>query len=266
MKNFPRSFGSMVGRVALVTGASSGIGAAIMQLFVEKGGRVHAVARRGSEIERIMGEDSLARGSTVVHEMDVSDSDAMTELGTFLAGHDPIDTLVLAAGTNIPNRRLSQVTIEDWNNVIATNLSGAFYPLTATIDQLRDRQGDVVFVSSVSARWPDHAGPAYGASKSGLLGLAAGTGLDEHMNGVRVTSILPGIVNTAILDKRPIPPSQELREWCVQPEDVAQATLTAVTMPPRTNLAEITVVATRLQTLGKTQEANPTLPEDLRAS
>lgn len=263
MKNFPRSYGSMVGRVALVTGASSGIGAAITQLIVEKGGRVHAVARRGAEIEKVVGQDSIDRGSTVVHEMDVSDAEAVVALGQFLAEHDPIDTLILAAGTNITNRRISQVSIADWDSVIATNLSGAFYPLHATLDQLRDRQGDVVFISSVAARWPDHSGPTYGATKSGLLGLAAGVGLDEHMNGIRVSSILPGIVNTAILDKRPIPPSKELREWCVQPEDVALACLTAVTMPPRTNIAEMTVVATRLQTLGKTQQANPELPAEL---
>jgi len=263
-KFFPRSFGSMAGRVALVTGASSGIGAAIAQAFIAAGGRVHCVARRGDEIRKWAGEDSLSRGSCVVHEIDVSDGAAMSELGKMLAEKDPVDTVVVAAGSNFTNRRISQVSLADWDQLIAVNLSGAFYTLHATLDQLRDRKGDFVLISSVAARWPDHSGPTYGATKSGLMGLAAGAGMDEHMNGVRVTSILPGIVNTPILDKRPIPPTQELREWMVQPEDVAQACVTAVTLPGRTNIAEMTIVATRLQALGKTQAANPELPEGLQ--
>lgn len=259
-KYFPRSFGRMDGRVALVTGASSGIGAAIAQAFIAAGGRVHALARRGNSIRDWAGQESLERGSCVVHEIDVANSDAMQALGDFLAKKDPIDTLVVAAGTNITNRRMADVTITDWDRLIAVNLNGAFYALRATLDQLRDRQGDVVFISSVAGRWPDHSGGSYGATKAALLGLAAGTGIDEHANGVRVTSILPGIVNTEILDRRPVPPTRELREWMVQPEDIAQVCLTAVTLPGRTNIAEITVVATRLQSIGKTQEANPEGP------
>lgn len=259
-KFFPRSFGRMDGRVALVTGASSGIGAAIAQAFIAAGGRVHAVARRGDRIREWAGQESLDRGSCVVHEIDVADSAAMLELGKFLSEKDPIDTLVIAAGSNITNRRMKDVSVEDWDRLISVNLNGAFYALRATLDQLRDRQGDVVFISSVAGRWPDHSGGSYGATKAALLGLAAGTGIDEHANGVRVTSILPGIVNTEILDKRPVPPTPELREWMVQPEDIAQACLTAVTLPGRTNIAEMTVVATRLQSMAKTQAANPELP------
>tara|TARA_B110000259_G_C14002655_1_gene396803 strand:+ start:1042 stop:1848 length:807 start_codon:yes stop_codon:yes gene_type:complete len=260
-KFFPRQFGSMSGRVALVTGASSGIGAAIAQAFINAGGRVHCVARRGDEIRAWAGEERLVRGNCVVHEIDVSDAYAMKDLGARLAEIDPLDTVVVAAGSNITNRRISQVTLEDWDQLVKVNLSGAFYTLHATLDQLRDRQGDLVLISSVASRWPDHSGATYGATKSGLLGLAEGTGIDEHMNGVRVTTILPGIVNTAILDKRPVPPTAELREWMVQPEDVAQACLTAVTLPGRANIAEMTIVATRLQSLGKTQDANPRLSD-----
>jgi NADP-dependent 3-hydroxy acid dehydrogenase YdfG len=103
------------------------------------------------------------------------------------------------------------------------------------------------------------------AAKAGLLGLARGVGLDEHGNGVRVTSVLPGIVDTPILDRRPIPPSPEVRAWTVKPEDVAEACLFAVSLPPRVNIAEMTIVATRLQAMGKTQAPNPELPASLRS-
>ena len=261
---FPRQFGRMDGRVALITGASSGIGAAIASSFIEAGARVHAVARRADKIVESVGQDAIDRGLCVPHSIDVSDSEAVDALARELASTDPIDTLVCAAGINVPDRRVAQLTNEVWDELVRVNLSGVFYVMRATLDQLRDNQGDFVVISSAAASWPDHSGAAYGATKSGLLGLARGVGIDEHGNGVRVSTILPGIVDTPILDNRPIPPTQEVRDWCIKPEDVATACLTAVTLPARANIAEMTIVATRLQSLGKTQLANPELPKSLQ--
>jgi NADP-dependent 3-hydroxy acid dehydrogenase YdfG len=262
--HFPRVQGRMDGRVAVVTGASSGIGAAIARTFLDTGARVHAVARREAEMRAEFGAD-IDAGRCVIHPLDVSDRQQMLDLGRLLADTDPIDTLVCAAGFNIPKRRVAQLTPDSWDQLMSVNLDGVFYLVHATLDQLREREGDFVAISSVAGSWPDHSGAAYGATKAALLGFARGLSIDEHANGVRVTSILPGIVDTPILDKRPIPPTAELREWMVKPADVAHAALTAVTLPARTNIAEMTVVATRLQALGKTQEANPQLPEGLIA-
>ncbi len=255
-----RKLGDMTGRVALVTGASSGIGAAIARTLITAGARVHAVARREQEMVAAIGSEHVAGGRLVTHRVDVSDGAAVQALADHLEVNDPIDTLVCAAGTNITNRRLRQVSYQDFDKLVATNLSGTFYALRATLDQLRARQGDVVIISSVAAAWPDHSGPAYQATKAGLLGLARGAGWDEHGSGVRVCTILPGIVNTPILDLRPIPPSDEVKAACVQPEDVAEAALCALTLAHRTTLAEMTLVSTLLQSLGNTQAANPELP------
>ncbi len=262
-EHFPRVFGRMDGRVALVTGASSGIGAAIARAFVAAGARVHAVARREDAMREELGPDEVAAGRVVLHPVDVYDQEEVLALGRQLAVQDPVDTLVTAAGFNVPKRRISEMTPQVWNQLMAVNLNGAFYSLYATLEQLRERAGDFVAISSVAATWPDHSGAAYGATKSGLLGLARGVGLDEHGNGIRVTSVLPGIIDTPILDKRPIPPSPQVRAWTVKPEDVAQACLTAVTLPARANIAEMTIVATRLQALGCTQDPNPSLPAAL---
>lgn len=258
-----RQIGSMRGRVALVTGASTGIGAAIARTFLEAGGRVHGAARRPDVIEENVGGADGGRGALHAHRLDVSDASAVDALASRLGAEDPVDTVVCAAGINIPDRRLSQLTTESWERLVAVNLSGTFHVLRAFLDQLRERDGDVVIVSSVAASWPDHSGPGYGATKSGLLGLARGAGIDEHGNGVRVSTILPGIVDTPILDDRPSPPPPEVREWCLQPEDVAAACLLAVTLPARANIAEMTLVATRLQSLGNTQAATPKLPPGL---
>jgi NADP-dependent 3-hydroxy acid dehydrogenase YdfG len=207
--------------------------------------------------------EHLAAGRFVPHALDVSDSAAARGLAAQLAGSDPIDILVCAAGTNVPRRRMAELTDESFDQIMKTNVYGVFTLLSATLDQLRERQGDVVIISSIAASWPDHSGAAYGASKSALLGLARGASRDEHGNGVRVCSILPGIVDTPILDLRPSPPPREVRDWAIHPDDIAEAVHCAVSLPPRTNIAEISVVATRLQSLSNTQAATPELPASM---
>jgi len=255
----------MTGRTALVTGASSGIGARTALTLVEAGARVHAVARREDELLRV-GSDHVATGRFVPHPLDVADGTAVQSLLDGLEAGDPIDTLVLAAGRNVNPRRFGDLTFEAWDDLVKVNLNGVFYFMRAALPQLRAATGDVVVISSVAALWPDHSGAAYQATKAGVVGLARGAGWDEHGAGVRITTILPGVVNTPILDRRPVPPPQELRQWFVQPEDVAQATLAALTIPGRTTVSEITLVATRLQSIGNTQQATPVLPDELAAT
>lgn len=258
-----RTLGDLTGRTALITGASSGIGAATVRTFLEAGARVHGVARRDRELREVA-PDELESGQYVAHCLDVADGGAVQALADELAGTDPIDTLVVAAGRNVNPRRFGELTFEAWDDLMRVNLNGAFYTLKAMLPQLRDSTGDVVLISSVAALWPDHSGAAYQASKAGMIGLARGAGWDEHGAGVRITSILPGVVNTPILDKRPTPPPQELRELFIQPDDVASASLAAVTIPGRTTVSEITLTATRLQSIGNTQQATPEIPPELR--
>ncbi|KUN16297.1 MULTISPECIES: SDR family oxidoreductase [Streptomyces] len=247
--------GDLTGRTVAVSGASSGIGLAVTRRFLQAGATVHGLARRNALIEKKADNSAPAPGRLHTHRVDVCDPDAVDRWAATLDG--PVDTLVCAAGTNIPERRLSQLTPESWSKLIATNLNGTFYLLRALLPRLRESAGDVIIVSSVAAAWPDHTGPGYQAAKAGLLGLARGAGLDEHRHGVRICTVLPGIVNTPILDNRPEPPPQDLRELFVQPEDVAEACLGAVTLPHRASITEMTIVATRLQSMGNTQAATP---------
>jgi NADP-dependent 3-hydroxy acid dehydrogenase YdfG len=254
---------SLEGRVALVTGASSGIGAAIARSFMDAGARVHATARRGKLITAVLGEEHVAAGRAVVHPLDLTDTAALEALAGELAATDPIDILVCAAGTNVTGRRFHELTGETWEQVRSLNLDSVFHLMRTTMPQLRAHGGDIILVASVSAAWPDHSGPAYQASKAGLVALGRGVSRDEHTNGVRVTSILPGIVDTPLLDRRPSPPPQDVRDWCLKPEDVAAAVLAAVSLPPRAHIPEMTIVATRLQSIGDTQAATPQLPPTL---
>jgi NAD(P)-dependent dehydrogenase (short-subunit alcohol dehydrogenase family) len=234
--------GSLSGKTALVIGASSGIGLSTANLFADAGAKVFAAARRDEAID----EGTAGRDGEAVRRV-------VEEVGE----SDGIDVLVVAAGMNFPERRLEQLTAEKWDAMISVNLSGAFYAVRAALPYLRASRGLVVLISSVSGSWPDASGPAYQASKAGMTEFAHAAGFEEHVNGVRFTAVLPGIVDTPILDNRPEPPPKEVRDASLKPEDVAQACLFLATLPPHAYVPELTMVPTAIQALGKTSTATP---------
>jgi NAD(P)-dependent dehydrogenase (short-subunit alcohol dehydrogenase family) len=240
------------GKTALVIGASSGIGLATANLFADADARVHAAARRREAI----GEGVGSRPVTA-HSLDISDKDAVWRLVGEVGEDGGIDVLVVAAGMNFPERRLEQLTADGWDAMVSVNLSGAFYAIRAALPYLRASQGLVVLIASVSGRWPDASGPAYQATKAGMVELGHAAGFEEHANGVRFSSILPGIVDTPILDNRPEPPPKEVRDAALKPEDVARACLFLATLPPHAYVPELTMVPTAIQALGKTSTATP---------
>jgi NAD(P)-dependent dehydrogenase (short-subunit alcohol dehydrogenase family) len=238
--------GALDGRTALVAGASSGIGLATALALADAGARVHAAARRAELIERAAGDRDV-----VAHRLDVTDRPAVAALVERIAAEGPLHVLVVAAGTNIRRRRLGELDPEAFDELIALNLTGAFNVVRECTEPLRATRGDVVLIGSVSGSWPDRSGPAYQASKAALLAFARGAAFDEE-HGVRFTTIMPGVVDTAILDQRPEPPTAEQRARMLQPEDVAAACLFAVSLPPRAHVPELTIVPTDLQALGRT--------------
>jgi len=243
--------GALSGKTALVTGASSGIGLATANLLAGSGATVHAAARRRAEIERGVG-DRVAAGSVRAHALDVTDAGEVSRLVGEVGDRDGIDVLVCAAGRNVRERRLGELTPEGWDGLISTNLSGMFYCIRAALPYLRDSRGLAVLVSSVSGTWPDASGPAYAASKAGVTQLARLCAVEEHANGVRFSAVLPGIVNTPILDNRPEPPTKEVRDLALKPEDVAATCLFLATLPERAYVPEVTILPTALQAPGRT--------------
>jgi NAD(P)-dependent dehydrogenase (short-subunit alcohol dehydrogenase family) len=244
--------GPLSGKTALVIGASSGIGLSTANRFADAGARVHAAARRREAIVEGAGGRDVA-----AHALDISDKEAVWKTVEEVGEEVGIDVLVVAAGTNFPERTLEQLTAERWDAAISVNLSGAFYAIRAALPYLRASRGLVILISSVSGSWPDMSGPAYQASKAGMTELAHAAGFEEHQNGVRFSAVLPGIVDTPILDNRPEPPPKEVRDLSLKPEDVAVACLFLATLPPRAYVPELTILPTEIQALGKTSTASP---------
>jgi NAD(P)-dependent dehydrogenase (short-subunit alcohol dehydrogenase family) len=224
-------------RTALVAGASRGVGLATAQALRDAGHSVHAAARR-----------EIPADGVTAHRLDVTDRAAVDALAAELGA---LDVLVVAAGTNIKERRLHQLTGETWDHMIGANLTGPFNLIRAFLPALREARGDVVVISSVSGRYTDRSGPAYQAAKAGAIALTYGGGFE--VNGeVRFTAILPGVIDTPILENRPEPPPPEMRAQMLRAEDVAAAVLFAVSLPPRAYVPEITILPTALQAIGKT--------------
>jgi len=247
-----RRFGDLSGRVAVVTGASSGIGLACVREFLRAGATVHGVARRADAIREQLAEP--LSGTLHTHELDVTDRQAVGEWAASLA--DEPDLLVASAGTNVTDRRISELTPEGWDTVVRTNLDAVYTSVTALLPGILRRQGDVILIASLAAMWPDHTGAAYQASKAGVVAFGRALAHDVHQDGVRVTTISPGIVDTPILDRRPVPPPAQLRKLFMKPEDIAQMALVAATMPQRVSLPEITMMPTYVSSIGFAQNPN----------
>jgi len=108
------------------------------------------------------------------------------------------------------------------------------------------RAGHLIYVSSISGLVPDISGAAYQASKRGLLGLAHAIRIEEKENGSRTCVVCPGLVETEILEKRPVKPSAEMLAKALQPEDVAEVVLSIAKLPPRAVVPEMQLMPTYL--------------------
>jgi NAD(P)-dependent dehydrogenase (short-subunit alcohol dehydrogenase family) len=231
----------------VVTGAGSGVGKAVAVKFAAEGWRVALVGRRAKTLaDTAASAGPDAEGRVGVFPCDVSAPDAVAAMGAaVLERFGDVDVLVNAAGMNVPRRSLETLSIDDWHQVLATNLHGAYYCVQAFLPGMRERQtGTIININSdVGKTARDIAGAAYVSSKFGLRGLTQQINAEERAHGVRACSICPRDINTPLLDKRPQPPPPEMRARMLQPEDLAACVWLVATLPPRVVLDEITLAS-----------------------
>ena len=234
------------GRVAWITGGGSGIGLAGALELVKAGAHV-VISGRNAATNASALEQLQALGSAEAILLDVSDKNTVQKVSKhIISAHGRIDILVNSAGMNATKRNLDVLTTESWDEVVNINLNGLFYCIHAVLPTMR-AQGDglIVNVSSWAGLYASKlTGPAYNATKRAVLALSESINMEECASGIRATSLLPGEVATPILNKRPVPPSQEIRERMVQAEDMGQAILFLAQMPPRTCVNELIISPT----------------------
>lgn len=189
------------GKVAVVTGASSGIGHATAKLFAAEGAKVVVGARRDAELDKLVTEIHAAGGQAVALAGDVRSEDyakALVALAVQRFGR--LDIAFNNAGTLGEGGDSTQVSEAGWNDAIAINLTGAFLGAKHQIAQmLKNGGGAVIFTSTFVGHTVSFPGmAAYAASKSGLIGLTQVLAAEYGAQGVRVNAVLPGAVDTAM--------------------------------------------------------------------
>lgn len=239
--------GKLTGQVAIVTGASSGIGKATAYALADEGAKVAIVARSADVINQMADEINGKGGTALAYAADVADVEAVERFVTNVV-HEwgRIDLLFANAGVNTKQRNLHDMSVEQWDYVIDVNLNGVLYCVRAVLPQMRtQRQGTIITLASMAGRRSGvMSGVAYGASKAGAVSISHSINTEEKINGIRATAILPGEVATAILDLRPNPPSAEARATMLQPEDVAETVVFIASLPHRVTIDELWITPT----------------------
>ena len=239
---------SLKGQVVLVVGASSGIGRETATLFAREGARVVASARRGDRLRGLQVELAKEGFTIEISPADAAKAADMEQLAQRTrAQFGGIDILVYATGTNTPDRAMKHLNADIWAMMLNVNLSGAYHITQAVLPSMRvAKSGHLIYISSISGLTPDASGAAYQAAKRGILGLAHAIRTEEKENGIRTCVICPGLVDTEILEKRPVKPTPDLLAKALQPEDVAEVVLSVAKLPPRAVVPEMQLLPTYL--------------------
>lgn len=180
-------------RVALVTGGGSGIGAATAARLAAEGATVVVCGRR---LEKLREVADASDGIIVPRQLDVTDGGAVTEVIDDVAReHGRFDVLINCAGVG-PSGPVPDLSDDDWDQMLATVLTGAFHTSRAAMPHLIEGGGNIVNVSSVSGIGGDWGSAAYNAAKGGLTNLTRAMALDHAGQGVRVNAVAPSFTQT----------------------------------------------------------------------
>ena len=230
------------GKVAWITGGGSGIGLAGGIELARAG--VHVVISGRSHDTLAAAEKQIkAVGSCEAIALDVGSKQAVAKAAERIGR---VDILVNSAGINDPKRNFFNVSTEARDRIVGINLSGMFYCVHAVLPGMRSRKdGVIINVSSWAGRYPSTlTGPAYNATKHAVVALTESINMEEGTNGIRATSVLPGEVATPILEKRPVPPTPEVRAKMLQAEDLGRTIAFIASLPPRACINEVIISPT----------------------
>jgi NADP-dependent 3-hydroxy acid dehydrogenase YdfG len=232
-------------KTAVITGAGSGVGRAVAIALAKQNWVIAVLGRREAALQETA---QLARqfysDDWLICPCDIGQRKAVEKMANrVFEKFGRVEALVNAAGTNVPNRSLEFLSLDDYNLMLDTNLHGAYYCIQAFLPSMREnKSGTIVNIGSdagilASAK----SGPAYVMSKFGLRGLTQSINAEERGNGVRACSILPGDIDTPLLERRPTPPTAEARKKMLRPEDVAECVLLAINLPPHAIVEEMLI-------------------------
>ncbi|MFE0460658.1 SDR family oxidoreductase [Kitasatospora sp. NPDC058965] len=245
----------LAGRVAVVTGAASGIGAATARVLAERGAKVALLARRADRLEAVAAQITEAGGTALVVPADVTDEQSMAAAAERIAPLGTVDLVVTGAG-NMLLSPFADGRTEDWDRTISTNLTGVvrtihvFEPQLAAAAQAGGA-ADVVNLSSIGATAVAPSFALYCATKAAVSHLSRNLRTEFGPRGIRVTNLEPGVVDTELMDHVDDAPSKQWLQGLIESitvlsdRDIAELIAYTVALPKHINLSQVVVLPTQ---------------------
>lgn len=227
----------MSNKVALITGGSKGIGFGIAEALLQNGYHVAITARTMENANRAAAE-LVQYGDILAIEADVKDFDAQqAAVNLVIEKWGQLNVLIANAGIG-HFAPIDEMDIYHWNEIIDTNLTGVFYSIKASVEEIKKTKGTIFTISSLAGTNFFAGGSAYNASKFGLTGFTQSVMLDLRKYGVKVSTIMPGSVASHFNEHNP---NSEEDAWKIQPEDMGKLIVDLLAMPARTLPSKIEI-------------------------
>lgn len=223
-------------KVILITGASSGIGAATARKLVKTGHRVMLTARSEDKLNDLVKE--LGKGNAKAQVADAADYQSLKKVvDATVATFQRLDVVFANAGMGVSSPGTEKGDPEEWSKMVDININGLLWTAKLTLPHLRKTQGHFITTSSVAGRIA-MKGSVYGATKWFAYGFSQNLAKEMAQWNGRCTTITPGMVNTPFFD--------DAKPDKLQPEDVAQAVLFAIAAEKRCNVTEVSLMPTNM--------------------
>jgi len=230
---------SLENKVAYITGGTKGIGFGIAKALVDAGLKVAISGRNLADVEKaasdLGSENVLAIASNVAN---YTDEEAAVE--AIVTKFGKLDIVIANAGVG-KFAPIDQLSLEDWNAMIDTNLTGVFHTLKATVEQLKANKGYYISIASLAGTNFFQNGAGYNASKFGVVGFTQAAMLDLREYDVKTTTIMPGSVTSHFNDHQP----NDADGWKIQPEDLGQMVVDLLNLNPNVLPSKIEVRPTK---------------------
>lgn len=217
-------------KVALITGGSKGIGFGIAEALLKDGYKV-AITSRTIDSANQAAANLVTYGDVLAIEANVADFNSQQEaINLIIEKWGQLDVLIANAGVG-HFAPIDELSVDLWKETIDTNLTGVFYSIKASVNEIKKSKGHIFTISSLAGTNFFAGGSAYNASKFGLTGFTQSVMLDLRKYGVKVSTIMPGSVASHFNDHQP---DNESDAWKIQPEDMGKLIVDLLAMPART--------------------------------
>ena len=226
-------------KVAYITGGTKGIGLGIAKALVDNGIKVAISGRNIADVNKA--KEILGSANVLAIQSDVrSFEDEVNAVNQIISSFGKLDIVIANAGLG-KFAPIDQLSLEDWNAMIDTNLTGVFHTLKATVEQLKENKGYYISIASLAGTNFFAQGAGYNASKFGVVGFTQAAMLDLRNYDVKCTTIMPGSVTSHFNEHIP----NETDGWKIQPEDLGQMVVDLLKMNPNVLPSKIEVRPTK---------------------